>query len=111
MLLARTEPSVLRAAVMGTVALLAMGADGRRRGARALGVAVVGAAARAARRWPCRPGFALSVLATAGIVLLGPGWRDALARWLPRWVAEAIAVPGGGPAGLHARWSPRCPGR
>jgi competence protein ComEC len=38
-------------------------------------------------------GFALSVLATAGIVILGPGWRDALMRWLPRWLAEAIAVP------------------
>ena len=38
-------------------------------------------------------GFALSVLATAGILLLAPAWRDALARWLPRWVAEAIAVP------------------
>ncbi|KQW52619.1 competence protein ComEC [Nocardioides sp. Root1257] len=91
-LLARTEPSVLRAAVMGSVALLALGADGRRRGARALGVAVVvlllvqpGLAVQA--------GFALSVLATAGIVLLAPGWRDALARWLPRWAAEAIAVP------------------
>ena len=33
------------------------------------------------------------MLATAGILLLAPGWRDALARWLPRWVAEAIAVP------------------
>ena len=92
MLLARTEPSVLRAAVMGTVALFAMGSNGRQRGARALGVAVVvlllvdpGLAVQA--------GFALSVLATAGIVLLAPAWRDALARWLPRWVAEAIAVP------------------
>ncbi len=91
-LLARTEPSVLRAAVMGTVALLAMGANGRQRGSRALGVAVVvlllvqPALARSV-------GFALSVLATAGILLLAPGWRDALARWLPRWLAEAIAVP------------------
>lgn len=91
-LLARTEPSVLRAAVMGTVALFAMGTDGRRRGTRALGVAVVvlllvqpGLAASA--------GFALSVLATAGILLLAPGWRDAMARWLPRWAAEAIAIP------------------
>ena len=91
-LLARTEPSVLRAAVMGSVALLAMGSNGRRRGARALGVAVVvlllvdpGLAVQA--------GFALSVLATGGIVLLAPLWRDALARWLPRWVAEAVAVP------------------
>ncbi len=38
-------------------------------------------------------GFALSVLATAGILLLAPGWRDALHRWLPRWLAEAIAIP------------------
>ncbi len=91
-LLARTEPSVLRAAVMGTVALFGMGVDGRQRGARALGVAVVALLlvqpplARSA-------GFALSVLATAGIVLLAPGWRDALSRWLPRWAAEAVAVP------------------
>ena len=91
-LLARTEPSVLRAAVMGTVALFAMGTQGRRRGSRALGVAVValllvhpGLAASA--------GFTLSVLATAGIVLLAPAWRDALARWLPRWMAEAVSVP------------------
>ena len=39
------------------------------------------------------PGFALSALATAGILWLAPGWRDRLARWLPRWVAEAISVP------------------
>lgn len=91
-LLARTEPSVLRAAVMGTVALFAMGADGRRRGARALGVAVV-VLVLVQPSLAVQPGFALSVLATAGIVLLAPGWRDAMARWLPRWVAEAVAVP------------------
>ncbi|WP_252274605.1 ComEC/Rec2 family competence protein [Nocardioides sp. LMS-CY] len=91
-LLARTEPSVLRAAVMGTVALVSMGADGRRRGARALGVAVV-VLLLARPGLAVQPGFALSVLATGGIVLLAPGWRDALARWLPRWVAEAVAVP------------------
>jgi len=91
-LLARTEPSVLRAAVMGSVGLLALGGNGRNRAIRALGVAVLvlllvqpGLAVSA--------GFALSVLATAGIVLLAPGWRDALVRWLPRWLAEAIAVP------------------
>ncbi len=91
-LVARAEPSVLRAAVMGTVALLGMGANGRDRGTRALGVATVvlllldpGLASAI--------GFGLSVLATAGILLLAPGWRDALARWLPRWLAEAVAVP------------------
>jgi competence protein ComEC len=91
-LVARTEPSVLRAAAMGAVGLLALGRDGRRRGTRGLGVAVVvlllvdpGLALTA--------GFALSVVATAGILLLAPGWRDALRRWLPGWAADAIAVP------------------
>ncbi len=91
-LLARAEPSVLRAAAMGSVALVGMGSNGADRGTRALGAATLGlllvdpALASAA-------GFALSVLATAGILLLAPRWRDALARWLPRWLAEAVAVP------------------
>ncbi len=91
-LLARTEPSVVRAAAMGAVGLVGMGVDGRRRGPRALGVAVVvlllldpGLATTI--------GFALSAVATGGILLVAPGLRDALARWLPRWVAEAVAVP------------------
>jgi competence protein ComEC len=78
--------------VMGTVALFAMGADGRRRGARALGVALV-VLLLVQPGLAVQPGFALSALATAGIVLLAPGWRDAMVRWLPRWVAEAVAVP------------------
>lgn len=91
--LARPQPSVLRAAVMGLVALAAMTANGgRRRAVRTLSVAVLAlllldtSLARSA-------GFALSVLATAGIVLLGPGWREALARWMPVRLAEAIACP------------------
>jgi len=91
-LLARTEPSVVRAAAMGTVGLVAMGAHGRRRGARALGVAVT-ALLLLAPGLAVQVGFALSVLATGGIVLLAPAWRDALARWLPRPAAEAVAVP------------------
>ncbi|RYJ05315.1 MAG: ComEC/Rec2 family competence protein, partial [Actinomycetales bacterium] len=91
-LLARTEPSVLRAAVMGSVALFAMGTDGRRRGARALGVAVL-VLLLVQPSLAVSAGFTLSVLATAGILLLAPAWRDALARWLPRWAAEAIAIP------------------
>ncbi len=91
-LLARTEPSVLRAAVMGSVGLLALGGNGRNRAIRALGVAVL-VLLLVQPRLAVSAGFALSVLATAGIVLLAPGWRDALARWLPRWLAEAIAVP------------------
>src|SRR6185295_18710806 len=86
------EPSVLRAAAMGSVALVGMGTNGADRGLRALGVATIvlllldPALASAV-------GFGLSVLATAGILLLAPAWRDALCRWLPRWLAEAIAVP------------------
>jgi competence protein ComEC len=91
-LLARTEPSVLRAAVMGSVALVGMGAGGRDRGLRALGVAVL--VLLLIDPWLARSlGFALSACATAGILVFGPPWRDALARWLPRWAAEAVAVP------------------
>ena len=90
--LARPQPSVLRAAVMGLVALAAMTSGGTRRGIRSLSAAVLGlllldvALARSA-------GFALSVLATAGIVILAPGWRDALGRWMPMRIAEAVACP------------------
>jgi competence protein ComEC len=91
-LVARPEPSVLRAAAMGTVALVGMGAGGADRGTRALGVAMI-ALLLVDPTLASAVGFGLSVLATAGILLLAPAWRDALARWLPRWLAEAVAVP------------------
>ncbi|HKE70872.1 MAG TPA: ComEC/Rec2 family competence protein, partial [Nocardioidaceae bacterium] len=75
-LLARTEPSVLRAAVMGSVALFGMGFNGRQRGTRSLGVAVL-ALLLVDPGLAASVGFALSVLATAGILLLAPGLRDA----------------------------------
>ncbi len=89
---ARPSPSVLRAAVMSAVVLI--GLQGGRRSAAlpALGAATLGlvladpALARAA-------GFALSVLATAGIVLLARPLRARLPARLPGWLAEAIAVP------------------
>ena len=91
-LLARGQPSVLRAAAMGSVALIGMGSNGRQRGGRALGVAVVTLVLF--DPWLATSlGFALSTLATAGILFLAPPWRDALATWLPRWAAEAVAVP------------------
>jgi len=91
-LLARPEPSVLRAAVMGTVALLGMQSAGRAAGTRALGVAVL-ALLLVDPALATSAGFALSVLATGGILLVGPRLRDALAGWLPRPWAEAVAVP------------------
>ena len=90
--IARAEPSVLRAAAMGAVGLVAMGSNGRRRGIRALGAAVL-VLLVADPGMARSPGFALSVLATAGILFLAPNLRDALSGWLPRWLAEAIAVP------------------
>ncbi|HEY6744480.1 MAG TPA: ComEC/Rec2 family competence protein [Mycobacteriales bacterium] len=91
--LARPAPSVLRAAVMGGLALLAL-ATGRPRSALpALGATVLilmFVSPSLARD----PGFALSVLATAGLILLGPGWAAALrARGVPPGLAEALAVP------------------
>lgn len=90
--LARPEPSVLRAAAMGSVALVGLGSRGRDHGVRALGVAVL--VLLLLDPWLASSvGFALSALATAGILFLGPPFRDALATWLPRWVSEALAVP------------------
>lgn len=91
-LLARPQPSVLRAAAMGMVALAGLTSGSRTRGIRVLCVAVI--VLVLADPWLARSvGFLLSTLATAGILLLAPRWRDQLARWLPRPLAEAIAVP------------------
>lgn len=92
--LCRTEPSVLRAAAMGLVALAALGLGGRgeRRGLRHLCVAVT--VLLLLDPWLARSaGMALSVLASAGIVWWAGRWATQLAGWLPRWVAESVAVP------------------
>ena len=75
--LARPSPSVVRAAAMGAVTLLALAAGRPRAALPALGAAVCvlllldpGLAADA--------GFALSVAATAAIVLVAPGWSRRL---------------------------------
>ena len=90
-LLARPEPSVVRAAVMGIVAMLGLTVAGRRRGVSALATAVL--VLLLVDPWlGTEAGFALSVLATAGILFLAPAWREAM-PWAPRPVAEALAVP------------------
>jgi competence protein ComEC len=77
---------------MGSVALIGLGTGGRERGVRVLGVAVW--ALLLLDPWMALSiGFALSSLATAGILFLAPPCRDALAAWMPRWLAEAVAVP------------------
>ncbi|WP_162231722.1 ComEC/Rec2 family competence protein, partial [Allosalinactinospora lopnorensis] len=90
-LVARSEPSVLRSAIMGGIALLALALGRRQAGVTALAAAVVALLLfdpALARSY----GFALSVLATAGILVLAPGWRDRWSALMPRWVAETVAV-------------------
>lgn len=92
-LLCHSEPSVVRAAAMGVVGLVALGAGGSAgQAVRALCVAVIVIVfvdppmARSA-------GFALSALASGGIVAWSRPWTDALSVRLPRGLAEGIATP------------------
>lgn len=91
--LCRPSPSVLRAAVMGAVVLLAL-VLGRRRSAVPALCAAVPALLLVDPALGADPGFALSVLATGALVLLAPGWSAALRRHrVPPGIAEALAVP------------------
>ncbi|MGH3912663.1 MAG: DNA internalization-related competence protein ComEC/Rec2 [Pseudonocardiaceae bacterium] len=91
--LCRPSPSVLRAAVMGAVVLLALMLGRRRSAVPALCAAVV-ALLMVDPALGTDPGFALSVLATGALVLLAPNWAAALRRRrVPPGIAEALAVP------------------
>ncbi|MGW4957026.1 ComEC/Rec2 family competence protein [Nonomuraea sp. NPDC004186] len=74
---ARPSPSVLRALLMGLAAAIALGTGRAKDGLAALSATVlllVLFAPELARSY----GFALSVAATAGILILAPRWRDRL---------------------------------
>lgn len=91
--LCQATPSVLRAAVMGGVALVAL-ATGQRRATLPALAATVAVLVVVDPQLAASPGFVLSVTATAGLLLLAPGWRDALRRrGVPAGLAEALAVP------------------
>lgn len=90
--LARPSPSVLRAGAMGVVGLLALATGGTRRAVPALAGAVL-VLVLISPELAASPGFALSVLATGGLLVLAPPWRDKLAGLVPGWLADAIAVP------------------
>lgn len=92
-LLCLGEPSVLRAAAMGLVGLAALGhGGGPRAGVRRLAVAVI-VVVLLAPAMALSVGFALSVLATGGLLWWARPFAEALGRWLPRWLADALAVP------------------
>src|SRR4029434_3829842 len=90
--LCRTEPSVLRAAAMGLVALAALGSGSRAAGVRNL--AVASAILLLLDPFLSRSiGFTLSVLACAGIVWWPRGCTMISNRWLPLIITESITVP------------------
>ncbi|GAA6527141.1 ComEC/Rec2 family competence protein [Intrasporangium sp. DVR] len=93
--LARPEPSVIRAAVMGAVGLLALSTSRRQAGVPALSAAVVGLLVW--DPWLSRSyGFALSSVATLGLLVFAQPWGRVIARGLPRrlaWFGPVLAVP------------------
>ena len=86
------EASVVRAATMAIVVLVAVAAGRPGGGVAALSLAVV--VLLAIDPWYSRDyGFALSVFATAGLLLLARPLSEALARWMPLPIAAVIGVP------------------
>ena len=94
-ILARPEPSVLRAAVMGVIGLLGLSTSRRRTGVPALSGAVL--VLLCIDPWLSRSfGFALSTLATLGLLLFARPWGEWFARFLPtrlKGLGVAIAIP------------------
>ena len=89
--LARPEPSMVRASVMAVLGLL-LAAVGRQ--ARGLPLLCAGGTLLLLfDPWLARSyGFALSVCATAGLFILAPGWQQALTdRGVPHRIAESLA--------------------
>ncbi|MFJ9842866.1 ComEC/Rec2 family competence protein [Kitasatospora sp. NPDC101155] len=88
----RPEPSVLRAAGTGLIGMLALATGRPRQAVPALAGAVLVLVLLdpfLARSY----GFLLSVLATAGLLVLGPHWAEALrARRWPHHLAGALAA-------------------
>ncbi|WP_179468284.1 ComEC/Rec2 family competence protein [Mycolicibacterium vinylchloridicum] len=84
--------SVLRAAVMGAIALVAILSARRRQAIPVLSATVLGLLILAPQL-AVDAGFALSVSATAALVVLAPGWAARLiARGWPKPLAQAVCI-------------------
>jgi len=91
-ILVTPEPSVVRAAVMATLVLVAFAAGRPVQGVPVLGAAVL--VLLVIDPWLARQyGFVLSVLATGGLLVLAGPLARKIARWMPLWLAAVIAVP------------------
>ena len=89
-LVCRAEPSVLRAAAMGLVALPAMGIGRGKSSVRNLSVAIL--VLLPLDPWLSRSwGFALSAAACLGISVGAGPMVKSMGSWAPGWLAEAIA--------------------
>ena len=93
--LARPEPSVVRAAVMGLVGLFALSTSRHRAGIPALAGAIV--ALLVWDPWLSRSyGFALSSIATLGLLVLARPWGRVISRKLPgplKPLGPVLAIP------------------
>lgn len=90
--LVRPSGSVLRSATMGCVMLAGVAAGRRAAALPCLGTGLL--ILLLADPWQARDyGFALSVAATAGILLGHRPASAALSKYLPRWLATALALP------------------
>ncbi|MGF9647229.1 ComEC/Rec2 family competence protein [Pseudarthrobacter oxydans] len=91
-LLVGPDASVLRAALMGAVAVAALAAGRSGRGLSFLCLAVIGLLL-VDPGLGSSFGFLLSVLATLGIIILGQRMMSWTPSFVPRWAAAAVAVP------------------
>lgn len=86
------DPSVLRAAVMGTIGCLAMLSGRVKRVGALLSVSIV--VLLILDPWlAVNYAFILSVLATLGLHLIGQRCANRLGVWMPQWAAQALAIP------------------
>lgn len=84
--------SVLRAAVMGAIALLAVVSARRRQGIPVLAATVISLMVFAPQL-AVNVGFALSVSATAALIVIAPIWSATLvARGCPKPLADAVGI-------------------
>jgi competence protein ComEC len=86
------QPSVVRSAIMAALMLAALAGGRPASGLPVVGVTVL--VMLTTDPWIALDyGFALSVLATAGLMAFAGPIARRLERWLPRWLALLVAVP------------------